>query len=129
LLTATATLATQSVTTVATSYTIYFTGSGTVTLMVSSAGDADYNPSSSSQLLTISNDVGVVPEDLFKVLISKAVSLNGDGLGDKFVIKRIENYPENEVVIVDKGGKLCSKHMGITMKRLFSMVNQMTELQ
>jgi hypothetical protein len=32
LLTATATLATQSITTVATSYTIYFTGSGTVTL-------------------------------------------------------------------------------------------------
>ena len=91
---------------------IYAVGSGTVTLMVSSAGDADYNPSSSSQLLTISNDVGVVPEDLFKVLISKAVSLNGDGLGDKFVIKRIENYPENEVVIVDKGGKIVFKAHG-----------------
>jgi gliding motility-associated-like protein len=37
-------------------------------------------------------------------MMPEGISPNNDGLNDSFVIKNIELYPENELIIYDRGG-------------------------
>ena len=106
-------------------------GAGTVTLIVTSAGDVNYNSASVSQLITITTVLfatkGDFSKDVFagdgsgadqRMLASKALSPNGDGLNDTFIIQHIENYPNNEVVIANKNGEAVFKAQGYNNDRI-----------
>ncbi len=104
---------------------------GTVTLVAMSAGNANYYPGTVTQVITISSSMlmaeipaktpiengynttnerdGVV--DL-GVVASKALSPNGDGYNDTFIIQNIEKYPSNEVVIANRSGEAVFKAEG-----------------
>lgn len=96
-----------------------------------SAGNANYYPGTVTQVITISSSMlmaeipaktpiengynttnerdGVV--DL-GVVASKALSPNGDGYNDTFIIQNIEKYPSNEVVIANRSGEAVFKAEG-----------------
>ena len=92
---------------------------GTVMLMAISKGDTDYNMAVASQLVTINDamlakieSTSSISEPVFvdqRVLVPQALSPNGDGFNDDFIIQNIENYPENEVVITDRRGEVVFK--------------------
>ena len=92
---------------------------GTVMLMAVSKGDTDYNMAVASQLVTINGAMlakiepkssisELIPVDQ-RVVVPQALSLNGDGFNDEFIIQNIENYPENEVLIADRRGEVVFK--------------------
>ncbi len=65
-------------------------------------------------LVTVTNDVGcsvttdislVVTED-FKVDATNLLTPNGDGKNDRWVIRNIDSYPDNEVKIFDRAGRM-----------------------
>lgn len=47
-----------------------------------------------------------VPEDLVKIKATNIMSPNGDGINDKWMIDNINLYPNNEVKVFDKSGRL-----------------------
>jgi gliding motility-associated-like protein len=106
---------------------------GTVTLTVSTAGDANYYPESTSKLMTITASmlsVRPIDEDaVLKVvesniatednsLAERAVTIpmmlspNGDGVDDVLIINHLEDYPENELVIANRNGEMVFKTHG-----------------
>jgi gliding motility-associated-like protein len=47
----------------------------------------------------------IVPEDVVEIKATNIMSPNGDGINDKWVIDKIDRYPNNEVKIFDKSGR------------------------
>ncbi|MNL47088.1 hypothetical protein D3C87_1698550 [compost metagenome] len=71
--------------------------------------------------LTVSNASGcsetktftlTVLEDYEKVKATNILSPNGDGINDKWIIDNIDFYPNNEVKIFDKAGRLVYRKKG-----------------
>ncbi|MDR6783846.1 gliding motility-associated-like protein [Pedobacter africanus] len=62
---------------------------------------------SQTQSITI-----VVNEDFAKIKATNILSPNGDGYNDKWVIDNIDFYPNNEVKIFDKSGRLMYNKRG-----------------
>ena len=110
---------------------------GTVTLTVSTAGDANYYAASASKLITItasmlatgSTDSGTSVSEMplksippvteesgslddHEVAISMVISPNGDGLNDVLIVNHIEEHPANELVIADRNGEMVFKTHG-----------------
>lgn len=88
-------------------------GQGTATLMVRPEKTTTYtvtvsnaNGCSSSQSITIQ-----VVED-YKVMANNLLSPNGDGFNDKWIIDNIEMYPNNEVKIFDRAGRILYTKRG-----------------
>ncbi len=48
----------------------------------------------------------VEKEPEIKVLIPNVITPNGDGINDSFEILKLENYPDNQLVIYDRRGKV-----------------------
>lgn len=48
----------------------------------------------------------IVPVNALVVYPSNILSANGDGKNDAWVIKEIENYPDNEVTVFDRAGRV-----------------------
>jgi gliding motility-associated-like protein len=53
-----------------------------------------------------------VLDDLAKIKATNIISPNGDGINDKWMIDNIDFYPNNEVKIFDKGGRLMYDKKG-----------------
>ena len=66
----------------------------------------DKSPAACSQVLA---EINVLQED---ITIYKAFSPNGDGINDIWVIGRIEQHPENSVIIFDRWGSIIYEASG-----------------
>ena len=72
---------------------------GTTNLTVTQAGDNNYNAApNAGALITVSDVAGD------EIVVHQAVSPNGDGINDFFLIEGIKNYPDNQVTIVNRNG-------------------------
>ncbi|WP_448697761.1 gliding motility-associated C-terminal domain-containing protein [Mucilaginibacter sp. AW1-3] len=81
---------------------VTFNGTGHTTITASQAGDIDYLPASSSQLLEI------VPPPVMPT----AFTPNGDGINDSWNIKYIEGYADCTVNIYNRNGQLVYSAIG-----------------
>ncbi|MEE1203356.1 MAG: gliding motility-associated C-terminal domain-containing protein, partial [Bacteroidales bacterium] len=45
-------------------------------------------------------------EEIINIKIPNAMSPNGDGINDYFKIYNLESYPDNELVVLDRRGKI-----------------------
>jgi len=83
-----------------------------ITLMASAAAFSNVFPmGTTSDMSNISTDtasttIRQITSDVNtdKILVHKAVSPNGDGINDFFIIERIEDYPNNRVTVIDRNG-------------------------
>ncbi len=57
--------------------------------------------------------INILPFDGF--FISEGITPNGDGSNDVFIVRGIENYPDNEVTIVNRWGNVVFKQSGYTI--------------
>ena len=72
---------------------------GSTSLTVSQPGDNNYNAASTTgQIITVIDNAGD------EIVVHQAVSPNGDGINDFFLIEGIKNYPDNQVTIVNRNG-------------------------
>jgi gliding motility-associated-like protein len=71
---------------------------GKATITVSQAGNANYKPAEAVQLIEVMSRNGDV------VSVPAVVTPNGDGINDVLIIRGIESYPENHLVIVNRNG-------------------------
>jgi gliding motility-associated-like protein len=71
---------------------------GKSTVTASAAGNANYKPATAIQLVEVVSRTG---EDISVPLV---ITPNGDGINDQLIIKGIENFPSNHVVIVNRNG-------------------------
>lgn len=115
---------------------------GTISITVSTSGDANYYQRSQSKVITITaammsvGGTATQPEDKFnpesnlvgdgqseefgasgipdeeKVVVTRLISPNGDGLNDVLTISHIEDHPGNELVIANRDGEMVFKAYG-----------------
>ena len=71
---------------------------GRATLTASQPGNENYKPAEAVQA------VQVISREGETISVPLAVTPNGDGLNDVLVIKGIENFPQNSIVIVNRNG-------------------------
>ncbi len=72
---------------------------GSTSLTVSQPGDNNYNAASTTgAIITVTDNAGD------EIIVHQAVSPNGDGINDFFLIEGIKNYPDNQVTIVNRNG-------------------------
>ncbi|SDT23587.1 gliding motility-associated C-terminal domain-containing protein [Mucilaginibacter mallensis] len=72
---------------------------GSTSLTVSQPGDNNYNAASTTgAVITVTDNAGD------EIIVHQAVSPNGDGINDFFLIEGIKNYPDNQVTIVNRNG-------------------------
>jgi len=81
---------------------ITFNGIGFTTITASQAGDIDYLPADSSQVLEI------VP----RPTMPQAFTPNNDGINDTWSIKYIEGYPDCTVKVYNRNGQLVYSSIG-----------------
>jgi gliding motility-associated-like protein/uncharacterized repeat protein (TIGR02543 family) len=80
---------------------------GTLRVTASQAGNEFYLPA-----VNVERDVVIHTAGTAQLLISAALSPNGDGVNDSFLIEGINAYPENEVRIVTRSGNLVYEQKG-----------------
>lgn len=81
-------------------------GLGTIKVTVSQAGNEFYSATE------LSRDILIHTAGSAQLLVSQALSPNGDGVNDVFIIEGIKAYPENQVKIVTRGGNLVYEKKG-----------------
>lgn len=74
---------------------------GTIKITASQAGNEFYLPATS-----VERDILIHTAGSAQLLIATALSPNGDGVNDIFLIEGINAYPENELRIVSRSGNL-----------------------
>lgn len=74
-------------------------GLGKIKITASQAGNEFYLPATS-----IEREVLIHTAGNSQILVAQALSPNGDGINDVFVIEGIKAYPENQVKIINRGG-------------------------
>ncbi|WP_144036478.1 MBG domain-containing protein [Sphingobacterium psychroaquaticum] len=76
---------------------------GTVVVTASQAGNENYESAAPvSVTIRVKNNVDAE----LPIRVQPALSPNGDGINDFFLIEGIQDYPENKVTIFDKSGKV-----------------------
>jgi len=71
---------------------------GKATVTATAPGNANYKEASIAQLVEVQSRTG---EDITVPLV---ITPNGDGINDQLIIRGLENFPENQVVIVNRNG-------------------------
>lgn len=71
---------------------------GKATIEAIQEGNNNYKPALITQVVTVEDKNGP------PVVVPSVLSPDGDGLNDKFVIKGIENFPQNSLLIVNRNG-------------------------
>lgn len=87
-------------------------GLGTIKITASQAGNEFYLPA------MIERDVLIHTAGSSQLLVTQALSPNGDGINDVFIIEGIKAYPENQVKIVNRGGNLVYEQKGYDNDRI-----------
>jgi len=72
---------------------------GTTDITASQAGDNNYEAA-----VNVIQPVNIVDAAGDDILVHQAVSPNGDGINDFLYIEGIQNYPENEVTLINRNG-------------------------
>lgn len=80
---------------------------GTLKITASQAGNEFYLPATN-----VDRDILIHTAGSAQLLISAALSPNGDGVNDVFLIEGINAYPENELRIVTRSGNLVYEQKG-----------------
>ncbi|RZK68957.1 MAG: T9SS type B sorting domain-containing protein, partial [Pedobacter sp.] len=81
-------------------------GLGTVKVTVSQAGNELYAATE------LSRDILIHTAGSAQLLVTQALSPNGDGINDVFIVEGIKAYPENQVKIVNRSGNLVYEQKG-----------------
>ncbi|MNQ87532.1 hypothetical protein D3C85_1027580 [compost metagenome] len=74
--------------------------------MVSQAGNEFYAATE------LSRDILIHTAGSAQLLVTQALSPNGDGINDVFIVEGIKAYPENQVKIVNRSGNLVYEQKG-----------------
>ncbi|WP_461790383.1 InlB B-repeat-containing protein [Pedobacter sp.] len=80
---------------------------GTLKITASQAGNEFYLPATN-----VDRDILIHTAGSAQLLVSAALSPNGDGVNDVFLIEGINAYPENELRIVSRSGNLVYEQKG-----------------
>lgn len=75
-------------------------GLGTIKVTASQAGNEYYLPAE------LSRDILIHTAGSAQLLVNQALSPNGDGINDVFIVEGIKAYPENQIKIVNRSGNL-----------------------
>jgi gliding motility-associated-like protein len=75
---------------------------GIVTLIITQEGDSNYEPTESNYTITV----------LPGIIITAAVSPNGDGIDDFLLLDGIESFPNNTVTLLSRSGVVIYKASG-----------------
>ncbi|WP_461486062.1 T9SS type B sorting domain-containing protein, partial [Pedobacter sp.] len=87
-------------------------GLGTVKITASQEGNELYLPA------ILERDVLIHTAGNTQLLVTQALSPNGDGVNDIFIIEGILTYPENQVKIVNRSGALVFEQKGYDNDRV-----------
>jgi gliding motility-associated-like protein/uncharacterized repeat protein (TIGR02543 family) len=82
-------------------------GLGTIKIIASQPGNEFYLPAT-----VIEREVVVHTAGSAQLLVNQALSPNGDGINDSFMVEGIKAYPENQVKIVSRSGALVYEQKG-----------------
>ncbi|WP_343535325.1 InlB B-repeat-containing protein [Pedobacter sp.] len=82
-------------------------GLGTIKITASQAGNEFYLPATNVEREVLIHTAGNT-----QLLVTQALSPNGDGINDVFVIEGIKAYPENQVKIMNRGGMKVYEQKG-----------------
>ena len=82
-------------------------GLGTIKVTASQAGNELYLPAS-----PVEQNVLIQTAGKSQLLVIQALSPNGDGINDVFIIEGIKAYPENQLKIVNRSGQLVYEQKG-----------------
>jgi gliding motility-associated-like protein len=72
---------------------------GNTTITASAEGNANYLPANA-----VTQQIKIIDQEGADLIVRKAVSPNGDGINDFLYIEGVKDYPENNVVIVNRNG-------------------------
>jgi gliding motility-associated-like protein len=72
---------------------------GTTEITASQAGDNNYEAA-----ISVIQPVVILDAAGDDILVHQAVSPNGDGINDFLYIEGIQNYPENQVTLINRNG-------------------------
>lgn len=86
---------------------------GTVKITASQEGNEFYLPAT-----VVERDVVIHTAGSSQLLVTQALSPNGDGINDVFIIEGILAYPENQVKIVNRSGALVYEQKGYDNDRI-----------
>lgn len=82
-------------------------GLGTIKVAANQAGNEFYLPAT-----VVERDIVIHTAGSSQILVTQALSPNGDGINDVFIIEGIQAYPENQVKIVSRNGNLVYEQKG-----------------
>lgn len=82
-------------------------GLGTIKVAANQAGNEFYLPAT-----VVERDIVIHTAGSSQILVTQALSPNGDGINDVFIIEGIQAYPENQVKIVSRIGNLVYEQKG-----------------
>jgi len=71
---------------------------GKATVTASAPGNNNYKEASLAQLVEVKSRTGE------EITVPLVITPNGDGINDQLIIRGVENFPENHVVIVNRNG-------------------------
>ena len=101
---------------------------GAVTLVKSHEPGSSFAVGITSVIYTFTDDAGrssictfdvVVQESDIEFTISKAVTPNGDGINDIWLLENIENFENNTVIIIDRWGSKIFQATGYDNEKIF----------
>lgn len=101
---------------------------GTVAITKSHEPGSAFAVGTTSVIYTFTDDTGrsstctfdvMVKESTLEFTISKAVTPDGDGINDTWVLENIENFENNTVVVVDRWGNMIFQATGYDNESIF----------